>query len=70
MRVTLLYPCGPSRSYKYPSKPDTRLLQLSSLLVKVDAHTTTGRTYAISPVDKKGLLSSFRRLQYIVDQYV
>ena len=53
VRVTLLHPCGPCRSYRYPSKPDTLLLPSSSLLVKVDAHTTTGRTYTISPEDKK-----------------
>ena len=61
VRVTLLHPCGLSRSYKYPSKPDTRLLPLSSLLVKVDARTTTGRTYTISPEDKKRTVDKFQK---------
>ena len=61
VRVTLMHPCGPSHSYKYPSKPNTRLLPLSSLLVKVDAHTITGRTYIISPEDKKRTVDKFQK---------
>ena len=61
VRVTLLHPCGLSRSYKYPSKPDTLSLPLSSLLVKVDARTTTGRTYTISPEDKKRTVDKFKK---------
>ena len=61
VRVTLMHPCGPSHSYKYPSKPNTRLLPLSSLLVKVDAHTITGRTYTISPKDKKRTVDKFQK---------
>ena len=61
VRVTLLHPRGPSRSYKYPSKPDTQLLPLNSMLVKVDARTTTGRTYTISPEDKKRTVDKFQK---------
>ena len=61
VKVTLLHPSRPSHSYKYPSKPDTLFLPLSSLLVKVDARTTTGRTYTISPEDEKRTVDKFHK---------
>ena len=53
VKVSLLHPSGPSWSYRYPTIPMIVTLCISNILVKVDPHTRTGRTYTITQKEKK-----------------
>ena len=59
MEVSLLHPSGPSRSYRYPTIAMIVTLRLSNILVKVDPHTRTGRTYTITQKEKKTTAEKF-----------
>ena len=47
LKVTILHPRGPSRSFKYPSIPDILIVPSSDILTKVDPKTATGPTYTL-----------------------
>lgn len=51
--VNLLYPQGPSQSFKYPSKQNIITVSSSYALTTVDPSTVTGRTYTISKQEAK-----------------
>ena len=53
VRVTLLHPQGPARSFKYPSIPDIVTIPSSDILTRVNPNTTTGRTYTLSTKESK-----------------
>ena len=53
VRLTLLHPHGPSRSYKYPTVPDIVTLPLTSILTLVEPRTTTGCTYSVNQRDSR-----------------
>ena len=46
VKVTLLHPHGPSRSFRYPSEPDIITVPVSDVLTTVDPRTR-GRTYTL-----------------------
>ena len=48
VKLTLLHPHGPSRSFKYPAKEDVHIIPIKSILTTVDLRTVTGRTYTLS----------------------
>jgi len=68
VRLTLLHPHGPSRSYKYPTAPDITTLPLSSILTLVEPKTTTGRTYSLyqRDVDIANLTTIFTSQLFLV----
>ena len=47
VKVQLLHPHGPSRSFKYPPTPDIQTVPMADILTKVDLRTTTGRVYSL-----------------------
>ena len=53
VKVTFLHPCGPSRSFKYPSVPDILVVPTTDLLTKVNPRTTTGRVYTLTQRENK-----------------
>ena len=53
LKVTILHPRGPSRSFKYPSIPDILIVPSSDILTKVDPKTATGRTYTLGRKESK-----------------
>ena len=53
VKLTLLHPHGPSRSFIYPSIPDIIALPVSDILSLVEPRTTTGRVYTISQKDSR-----------------
>ena len=48
VHTSLLHPCGPSKSFKYPSKEDILDIPITSVLTKVNPRTVTGRTYTLT----------------------
>ena len=48
VELNFLYPHGPSRSFSYPSRPDTLVISLHDILTIVDPKTITGRKYTLS----------------------
>ena len=57
LKVTLLHPHGPSRSFRYPSIPDITVLPLVNIITLVNPRTTTGRTYTILQKDTRAASS-------------
>ena len=55
VKLTYLYPNGPSRSFKYPSVPDILTVPLTDILTKVNPKTMTGRdrTYTLGRKESK-----------------
>ena len=51
--LNLLYPPGPSQSFKYLYKQSTITVSSTDVLTKVDPRTVTGRTYTISKQETK-----------------
>jgi hypothetical protein len=47
IKLTFLYPSGPSKSFMYPL-PDILWVPASKVLIKVDPETATSHTYVIS----------------------
>ena len=43
--VSFLHPNGPSRSFKYPAKPDILTIPVEDVLTSVDSRTARGCTY-------------------------
>ena len=48
VKLTLLHPHGPSRSFRYPVKEDVHIIELKNILTTVNPRTVTGRTYSLS----------------------
>ena len=48
VRVSFLYPNGPSRSFKYPARPDILTIPVGDVLTRVDPRTAKGRTYTLT----------------------
>ena len=46
--ASFLHPCGPSTSFKYPSKEDIVDIPLRNVLTKVNPRTLTGRAYTLT----------------------
>ena len=53
VKVSFLYPNGPSRSFRYPHRPDILNIPLSDILSKVDPRTVTGRVYTPTPKESR-----------------
>ena len=53
VKLTVLHPHGPSRSFRYPSIPDTVALPVSNILSLVNPRTSTGQTYTIQQKDSR-----------------
>ncbi len=52
VKVTFLHPQGPSRSFRYPSRPDILTIPIAEVLTKVDPRTR-GRTYSLTQEESK-----------------
>ena len=48
VNVSFLHPHGPSRSFKYPAKPDILNISVRDVLTRVDPRTARGRTYTLT----------------------
>ena len=48
VRVSFLHPHGPSRSFKYPARPDISTIPVEDVLTIVDPRTATGHTYTLT----------------------
>lgn len=48
VRVSFHHPCGPSRSFKYPARPDILTLPVENVLTKVDPRTARKHTYTLT----------------------
>ena len=48
VKVTLLYPHGPSLSFNYPHLQDIVSVRISQILIKVDPRATTGHVYTLT----------------------
>ena len=53
VKLTLLHPHGPSRSFKYPAQPDIVVLPVLNVLTLVEPRTTTGRQYTLKQTESK-----------------
>lgn len=53
VKVTLLHPHGPARSYCYPPTPDVLSVPITDLLSRVSPKTKTGRTYTITQKESR-----------------
>ena len=53
VKVSFLHPNGPSRSFRYPHRPDILNIPLSDILSKVDPRTVTGRVYTLTPKESR-----------------
>ena len=53
VRVTLLHPHGPSRSFRYPRVQDIINVPISDILTAVDPRTTTGRVHTLTQKESK-----------------
>ena len=53
VKLSLLYPHGPCRSFKYPPVPDVLTLPLTDILTLLEPRTTTGRVYTITQKQSK-----------------
>lgn len=53
VKVSFLHPNGPSRSFRYPHRPDILNIPLSDILTKVDPRTVTGRVYTLTPKESQ-----------------
>lgn len=53
VKVTMLHPCGPSESFKYPRKQHIITLSMADIMTKVDPRSRTGRVYTLSVQEKK-----------------
>ena len=51
--LSFLHPHGPSRSFKYPSRPDILSVPVTDILTTVDPRTATGRTYTLTKKDSQ-----------------
>jgi hypothetical protein len=47
VKLSLLHPSGPSRSFRYPHAPEIVTVPLYRVVLLVEPRTTTGRTYTI-----------------------
>ena len=47
VKLSLLHPSGPSRSFRYPRTPEIVTVPLFRVVLLVEPRTTTGRTYTI-----------------------
>ena len=46
--INFLHPHGPSRSFKFPSRPDVLTISYSDVLTRVNPSTATGRMYKLT----------------------
>ena len=53
VKVGFLHPNGPSRSFRYPHRPDILNIPLSDILSKVDSRTVTGCVYTLTPEERR-----------------
>ena len=53
VKVSFLHPNGPSRSFRYPHRPDILNISLSDIITKVDPRTVTGRVYTLTPKERR-----------------
>ena len=53
VKVSFLHPHGPSRSFRYPQRPDILTIPFSYILTKVDPRTVTGRVYTLTPKESR-----------------
>jgi len=60
VKIDLLYPHGPSQSFKYPPKHNTIVANCSDVLTKVDLRTVTGHTYTISKQESKAVTDKLK----------
>ena len=60
VKVSFLHPNGPSRSFRYPHRPDILNIPLSDILTKVDPRTVTGRVYTLTPKGSQDALEKLK----------
>jgi hypothetical protein len=53
MKISFLYPRGPSASYMYSATPHILWLLLSAILAKVSSKRSTGCTYSLTSEEAK-----------------
>ena len=70
VRVSFLHPNGPSRSFKYPARPDILTIPVGDVLTRVDPRTAKGRTYTLTQreckLHQKNFICGIFRLSCIV----
>jgi hypothetical protein len=47
VKLSLLHPSSPNRSFQYPSAPEIVTVPLFRVVLLIEQRTTTGRTYTI-----------------------
>lgn len=57
--VSFLHPHGPSRSFKYPARPDVFNIALRDVLTRVDPRTARGRTYTLTQKETQAATERF-----------
>ena len=62
VKVTMLHPCGPSESFKYPRKQHIITLSMSDIMTKVDPRSRTGRVYTLSSNEKTIASEKFNKI--------
>jgi len=62
VKLTLLHPHGPSRSFKYPAKEDVHIIPVQNIFITVDPRTVSGRTYTLSKEEFSSTTMKFSNL--------
>ena len=65
VKLTFLYPPGPSSSYRYPQYQDICIVPIANILSQVDPRTRTGHVYMLT---KKEIMCGSKKLQTILSQ--
>ena len=60
VKLTLLQPHGPSRSFKYPAIPEIIVLPLPNILTLVEPRTVSGHTYTLLQKDSRAATTKLK----------
>ena len=63
VRVTLLHPPGPSKSFRFPTSEHIVTVTVKDILTVVDPRTRTGRVYTLSKKETKAATDKFYRVE-------
>ena len=65
VKLSLLHPHGPARSFKYPPSPNVINMALADVLTIVEPRTTTGRVYTLTQRQSK---AATEMLKHVLSQ--
>ena len=60
VKLSLLHPHGPSRTFKYPPVPDIMTVPLTDVLTKVNPKTPTSRSYTLGRKESKAVTEKLK----------